>query len=78
MNLTHAPEIVSRCLTKAQQIESLERQVNHDYKVKGKRPSNATFNQPMDDFKALFVKVAELYPEYLPAIPKVHLPICKR
>ena len=78
IKLTHAPELVSRCLAKAQHIESLERQVNHDYKHKGKKPANATFNEPLTQFKELFLKVAELYPEYLSAIPKVHLPICKR
>ena len=88
MNLTHAPKVVQACLETAKTISEIEARLNSEYryhKNNGKSIYQAKFKEYKDklhtllkSFKRYYQTISELYPEYLSAIPKVHLPICKR
>ena len=88
MTPTHAPKVVQACLETANTITEIEARLNSEYryhKTNGKSIYQAKFKDYKDkldtllkSFKRYYQTIAELYPEYLAAIPKVHLPISKR
>ena len=82
------PKLVKDCIAKAELILHNEHKVNARYKElqrQGKSFSESEFanntclfRESLFSFKEKYVQIADLYPEWIKVIPKVHLPICKR
>ena len=86
--ITPIPKLVKDCIAKAELILHNEHKVNQRYKDLQRQGksftetefSNSTclFREPLFSFKEKYLQIAELYPEWIKVIPKVHIPIAKR
>jgi hypothetical protein len=88
MNLTHAPEIVSICIERANKLIELEKRINVEYKrlqKKGRSFFETEYSEFKDkiltayiSFKTCYATVMDLYPEYASFVPNLTKPIFRR